>query len=254
MNEAYRVKNSEDVRREVMIDGTITEAGVEETRICAAYRRRTKDKVLYSWFNAGHLFFIQERERRVVQLLKRQGFSELEQKRICEIGCGTGYWLREFIKWGSPPRNLVGIDLLPERVAEAKTLCPSEVRIETGSAAELKFPDRTFDLVLQSTVLTSILDASLKRKIASEMLRVVKDEGFILWYDYMVNNPWNPDVKGIGKKEITQLFPGCRIEMQRITLVPPFCRWLAPYSWMACHLLERMRVFNTHYLGVISKA
>ena len=133
-------------------------------------------------------------------------------------------------------------------------LCPSRVQIETGSAAELNFPDGTFDLVLQSTVFTSILDADLKRQIASEMLRVVKDDGLVLWYDYMVTNPWNLDVRGIDKKEITQLFPGYRIKFHRISLIPPFCRWLAPYSWMACHVLERMRVFNTHYLGVISKA
>ena len=237
-----------------MIDGSITETEVEEARICAAYRRRTKDKVLYSWFNPGHLFFIQERERRVVQVLKRYGFSELENKRICEIGCGTGYWLREFIKWGSSPRNLVGIDLLPERVAEAKLLCPSGVQIETGSAAKLDFPDNTFDLVLQSTVLTSVMDADLKRQMALEMLRVVKDDGLILWYDYSVNNPWNQDVRGIDKKEIARLFPCCRIELHRITLVPPFCRWLARYSWLACYFLERLRVFNTHYLGVITKA
>lgn len=236
-----------------MIDRAITATEVEEARISAAYRKRTNDKVLYSWFNPGHLFFIHERERRVLQVLKRHGFSELEKKRICEVGCGTGYWLREFIKWGASPRNLVGIDLLPERVAEAKLFCPSGVQIEIGSAAKLDFPDGSFDLVLQSTVLTSVMDADLKRQIALEMLRAVKDDGRILWYDYLVNNPWNPDVRGINKKEIAQLFPGCRIELHRITLVPPFCRWLAPYSLMACRVLERMRVFNTHYLGVISK-
>lgn len=237
-----------------MADGLVMETDIEEARICAAYRRRANDKVMYSWFKPGHLFFIQERERRILRLLKQHGLSELENTRIFEVGCGAGYWLREFVKWGAHPQNLVGVDLLPERVAEARVLCPPGVRIECGSAAKLDFPDGSFDLVLQSTVLTSVVDPELKRQIASEMLRVVKDNGRVLWYDYLVNNPWNPDVRGIKKREIARLFPGCRIELHRITLAPPVCRLLAPYSWLACYILERLRVFNTHYLGVISKA
>jgi hypothetical protein len=29
--------------------------------------------------------------------LKRYGHESLQEKKIAEIGCGTGYWLREFI-------------------------------------------------------------------------------------------------------------------------------------------------------------
>ena len=157
------------------------------------------------------------------------------------------------MKWGARPENFAGIDLLPERVEKAGILCPSGVTIKVGSAAKLNFPDGSFDLVLQSTVLTSVVDPSLKRQIASEMLRVVKEKGLLLWYDYLVNNPWNPDVRGINKGEIARLFPGCKIELRLITLAPPLCRRLALYSWSACYLLERLRVFNTHYLGVITK-
>lgn len=240
-------------RSDVEVDSVIVKTEDEEARICAAYRRRAKDKVLYSWFNPGHLFFIHERERRVLRLLNRHGLSKLDDKRICEVGCGTGYWLREFLKWGARPQNLVGVDLLPERVAEARALCPSGVQVEIGSAAKLDFPDGAFDLVLQSTMLTSVLDPHLKRQVASEMLRVMKGNGLLLWHDYLMDNPWNPDVRGIKKREIVQLFPDCRIELYRVTLAPPLCRLLARYSWLACYMLERMQVFNTHYLGVITK-
>jgi hypothetical protein len=72
----------------------------------------------------------------------------------------------------------------------------------------------------------------------------------ILRHDYLVNNPWNPDVRGVNKREIQDLFPGCRIKLQRATLA----RLLAPYSFLLCSLLEKIRIFNTHYLGVIRKA
>ena len=54
---------------------------------------------------------------------------------------------------------------------------------------------------MQSTCFTSILDQEMKKSIAREVLRVLKDEGIILWYDFRYNNPKNPDVKGIEKKK-----------------------------------------------------
>ena len=177
----------------------------------------------------------------------------MDTKKILEVGCGTGHWLREFIKWGARPENITGVDLLPDRVAEAKQLCSEAVRIQCGSAAEPALPDATFDLVLQSTVFTSILDLGLKQQIAAEMLRVLRKDGLIVWYDYHVNNPWNPDVRGVKKREIYQLFPGCRITLRRITLAPPLTRLITPCSWLACYLLERIPLLCTHYLGVIRK-
>jgi ubiquinone/menaquinone biosynthesis C-methylase UbiE len=196
---------------------------------------------------------IQERERRLLTLLKRYGFASLKEKKILEVGCGTGYWLREFIKWGALPENVTGIDLLADRVSKARRLCPPAVRLQCASAAQLPFANERFDLVLQSTVFTSILDPDLKRRVAAEMMRVVKPEGVILWYDYYVNNPWNSDVRGVKRREIARLFPRCRIELERITLLPPLARFLAPYSYLSCYLLEKLPPLCTHYLGVIRK-
>ena len=224
----------------------------EEERICAAYAKR-HENTRYSWFNPSYAFMMQERERRMLVALEQHGFASLGTRKILEIGCGTGYWLREFIKFGAQPQNITGVDLLSGRVAIGRQLCPERVRIECGSATTLGFPDGCFDLVLQSTVFSSVLDPSTRQQMASEMLRVVKADGALLWYDFHVNNPRNPDVQGMKKREIFRLFPGCRIELRRITLAPPLARLLAPYSLLACYLLERFKVFNTHYLGVIRK-
>src|SRR4030095_3510600 len=228
-------------------------ARVEEARIRTAYAKRQGNDARYSWFSPGHLFTIQERERRLLTLLQRHGFAFLDTYKILEIGCGTGYWLREFVKWGVRPEHIAGVDLLSDRVTEAKKLCPEAVQVQCGSAAELAFPSATFDLVLQSTVFTSVLDSSMKQQMASEMLRVVKSAGCILWYDYCVNNPWNSDVRGVKRREITQLFPDCQIELERITLLPPLARLLAPYSYLSCYLLEKLPPLCTHYLCVIRK-
>jgi hypothetical protein len=100
---------------------------------------------------------------------------------------------------------------------------------------------------------TSVLDAGIRRQIASEMLRVLKPDGVILWYDFLVNNPQNPDVRGVPKREIGALFSGCRFDLRRVTLVPPVVRWLAPRSWFMTYMLSHVRPLCTHYLGVITK-
>jgi ubiquinone/menaquinone biosynthesis C-methylase UbiE len=224
----------------------------EEDRIRAVYAK-LQHETRYSWFSPSYVFLIQERERRMLQALEQHGFASLHSMKILEIGCGRGFWLREFIKWGANPQNITGVDLLADSVAIAKQLCPEGVRIECGSGTKVGFLDGCFDLVLQSTVFSSILDFSTRQQIASEMLRLVKAGGVILWYDFHVNNPRNPDVQGVNKREIFRLFPNCRIDLRRITLAPPLARLLAPSSLLTCYLLERLKIFNSHYLGVIRK-
>jgi len=59
-------------------------------------------------------------------------------------------------------------------------------------------------------------------------------------------------VKGIGKSEILRLFPNCKFNFNKITLAPPIARAIAPYSYLASYLLEKLKFLNTHYLVVIS--
>jgi 2-polyprenyl-3-methyl-5-hydroxy-6-metoxy-1,4-benzoquinol methylase len=99
-------------------------SSIEEARIRAAYAKRQKDDTRYSYFSMSNLFMKQVQEQRLLTLLKRHDFAPLNTKKILEVGCGTGSQLREFIKWGARPENITGIDLLVDRIAEAKYLCP----------------------------------------------------------------------------------------------------------------------------------
>src|SRR6266571_2248553 len=140
----------------------------EESRIQEAYARRRSGH-LYSRFNPAYLFIVQEREQRFLSLLSRHGCVPLENKMILEVGCGSGDLLRDFIKWGARPENIVGIELLRERMTEAIELCPKAVSVYQGNAARLPFTKESFDIVMQSTVFTSVLDPGMKQQLASEM-------------------------------------------------------------------------------------
>lgn len=227
----------------------------ETERIKSAYRKRAledKDN-LYSFFRPAHLFYIQRREQMVLEVLLRKGIHSLKDKSFLEIGCGNGSVLRDFVQYGAMPENCFGIDLVPEHVTIAEKVSPN-IEFVCASAENLPYGNDSFDIVLQFTVFTSILNGGMKSRIASEMMRVLKPDGMILWYDYHMDNPRNPDVRGVRKKEIYELFPGCHIELKRITLAPPLARALVPHSVILCQLLEKLPFLCTHYLGVIKKA
>lgn len=226
----------------------------DEARTRAAYARRSRQDPRYSWANLAYVFARQERERVVLESLARHGCMPLVGRSLLDVGCGSGAWLRDFVRWGARPADLHGLDLLPDSVDDARRLCAPGVEVECGSATRLPFRSDAFDIVLQATVLTTVLDPATRHTIAAEMLRVVRPGGIILWYDFRVNNPSNPDVRGIGQREVHDLFPGCGIALRRLGLVPPLARWLVPRSWLASYLLGRLPLLCTHYVGVIRRS
>jgi SAM-dependent methyltransferase len=95
-------------------------ARTEEARIRAAYAKREEADARYSWFSPGYQFMMQQRERRLLALLRRHDCENLDSKKILEVGCGAGQWLCDFIKWGARPENVTGIELLADRVSKAR--------------------------------------------------------------------------------------------------------------------------------------
>jgi SAM-dependent methyltransferase len=224
---------------------------LEEARIRDVYARRAADQRCRPG-NPVHLFMLQSRERAFLKLVDTR-FGPLADQRILEIGCGSGQWLLDLIRWGARPDRLTGLDLLPDRIEEARRRCPDAVRLICGSAAATGLAGGAYDIVLQSTAFSSVLDTGVRRAIAAEMLRLLAPAGRIVWYDFFVDNPWNADVRRVGRSEIAALFPGCRVHLTRITLAPPVARALLPLSRVACEMLERMPLFCTHYLGVVTR-
>jgi ubiquinone/menaquinone biosynthesis C-methylase UbiE len=214
-------------------------------------KRRFANSDVYSWFNAANLFNIHQRQRWLLATLKSHNFTNISKFQILEMGCGSGGVLTEFLSFGASPQNLFGIDLLADRLSHAKKWL-STSHFSNADGQDLPFPSQSFDLIMQFTALSSILDSSVRQKICSDMLRVLKPSGLILWYDFWLN-PTNSQTHGIRPAEIRRLFSGCRFDFQRITLAPPIARRLVPVSWLFCAFLEKLKIFNTHYLVAISE-
>ncbi|QQR73851.1 MAG: class I SAM-dependent methyltransferase [Holophagales bacterium] len=226
----------------------------EVARIRGEYERRRREIPVdfYARWRPENLFARHSQERALLTGLRRERVLPLGDQRILEVGCGDGDWLGIFAEFGAAPENLAGIDLDEARISVARARYPrSDLR--TGEASHLPWADESFDLVAQSTVFSSILSDQMKRDVASEMLRVLRPGGVIVWYDFFVNNPANPHVRGVRRSEVEGLFGGCRGRLVRTTLAPPLARWLVPRSWAAATLLASLRVLDTHFLGVLRK-
>lgn len=225
-------------------------ADAEARRLSAAYAARAAT-ARGSSADVAHQCMLAERERRVLALLGREGMTPLANVRVLEVGCGAGQWLRDLVRWGARPEQVFGVELLADRVADARRSVAPGVTVQQGDLAALPFADASFDLVLQSTVFTSILDPERRRRSAQEMRRVMRPGGMILWYDFHVDNPRNPNVRKVTASELVALFPGCAVRSEKITLAPPLARLVAPLSSHLYNIITTLTPLRTHTLAAI---
>jgi len=229
-------------------------AGADIARIAAEYERRTREipADYYALSRQANLLMHTHTLRASINMLRRAALFPLEGRRIADIGCGNGSWLLEYVQWGAYPADLAGIDLMPERIALARTRLP-DADLQIGTASELPWPDESFDLVTQSLVFMNMSDPALKQAVAHEMLRVLRPGGAILWFDLRVNNPRNPRAHGVRAAEIRRLFQGCRVTLCPALLAPPLARLIAGWSWPLADALQTIPCLCTHYAGLIRK-
>lgn len=190
----------------------------------------------------------QERQRELLKLLAARPGRPADW-RATEVGCGAGGNLLDLLRLGLLPAHLSGIELLPERLATARAALPEGVRLLAGDAGDADIAPASQDLVLQSTVFSSILDRALQQRVADAMWRWLKPGGAIVWYDFTFNNPRNPDVRGVPLKRVRELFPQGHFTARRVTLAPPLARAL-PSAYALFNLVPWLR---THRLVLIDK-
>ena len=207
----------------------------------------------YSMFNPAVWQGVQERQRVLVQLLTQFSRKPLADLRVLEVGCGTGGNLLELLRMGFSPANLVGNELLPERSTAARLNLPEATQVLPGDALQLPIEQCSFDLVYQSTVFSSLLDANFQNKFANKIWSWVKPGGAVLWYDFTYNNPQNPDVKGVSLARIRQLFPEGVIHSKRVTLAPPISRRVCNLHPALYTVLNTVPLLRTHVLCWIEK-
>jgi SAM-dependent methyltransferase len=219
-------------------------------RIRTEYARRSREVGVEDW--RVRLFVRQMRERVLLAELARAGLAPVPGLRILDVGCGEGQWLVDFQTWGARQSDLAGIELDPARADGARERVPS-ADIRVGNAGELPWEDASFDVVLQATLLSSLVEPELRRSVAAEMARVTAPRGVVVSYDMRTENPRNPHLRALRRRELGELFPGFDVRARPVTLALPLARRVAARSFRAAGALEALRVLDTHLLAVLSR-
>ncbi|WP_157263599.1 class I SAM-dependent methyltransferase [Azohydromonas aeria] len=225
----------------------------EAAAVRARYARRAGLGDRYHPLLVNVLLARQQRERALCALLRAHAGFDLAALRVTEVGCGHGDNLLELLRLGFAPAHLTGIELLAERHAQARERLPAATRLVLGNAVEADVVPGSQDIVLQSTVFSSLLDDAFQQRLAGAMWRWLRPGGAVLWYDFAFDNPRNPDVRGVPLARVRALFPQGRIQARRVTLAPPLAR-AAVRAHPALHrLLDVLPWLRTHRLCWIAK-
>jgi SAM-dependent methyltransferase len=224
----------------------------EPGSVAARYARRPASD-LYSPLRPEVQRLLQQRQRALLGLLRRAGIERVDGLHLVEVGCGSGNNLLELLQLGFSPEHLLGLELLPQRVEAARARLPSALRLHLGDACTADVAPASQDMVLQSTVFSSLLDDAFQQRLADAMWHWLKPGGAVIWYDFTVDNPRNQDVRGVPVARIRQLFPRGEVVARRVTLAPPLARAACrvhPWLHDALNLLPLLR---THVLAWVAK-
>lgn len=216
--------------------------------VYAGYRDAAHGK--WARGNPGNLAMVAERNACITSLLARHGLPSLAGRRVLDVGCGGGELLRFLTTLGARPGDLYGVDLLPERIAAARELLP-EARFGVGNAERLEFTTGSFDLVTLFTVFSSVLDDRMSTNLAREVTRVLRPGGQVLVYEFRVPSLTNRHTRPLGRRQISQLFPGAALVARSLTVVPPLARRLGGLTGTLYPLLACLPFLRTHNLVLL---
>lgn len=121
-----------------------------------------------------------------------------EGEAVLDVGCGAGVDTFVAAVMVGPEGRVIGIDLISEMLNRARTNLEKtsfkNVTFQEGSAEELPFPDRIFDVVISNGVFNLITD---KAKALKEVFRVMKSSGRFLLADQILTGDMPADSKSM---------------------------------------------------------
>ena len=120
-------------------------------------------------------------------------------------------------------------------------------------ARYLSFRNKSFDIISIFTVFSSIIRKIDRIKVATEIDRVLKPKGIVIFYDIRYGNPFNNNVIGMKYSELDELFPKYKKSIKPVTLLPFLSRMIGRefkflYTWFS-----KISFLRTHHLGIMTK-
>ena len=158
--------------------------------------------------------------------------------------------MKLLINLGANEKNISGIDIRDSSILNAKRRYP-KAHFNMMDARILTYENNTFDCIISFTLLSSVLGFDNRKRIINEAMRVLKPNGFIIYYDMRYNNPFNNNIVGINKKELSKLFTNMKLDLNLLTIVPPVARRLGFLTKFLYPQISKISLFNSHYMFLV---
>jgi len=228
------------------------EERAERNRIERVYSAYSSDPY-YSRIWTGHAArFILERKWEDVDRALRAEGMDVRAARLLDLGAGEGGDCDRFRQLGLRPERIVALDLLQECLHSARKSYEWLAALQADGAL-LPFRDGSFEVVYQSTMLSSVLDRNRRARILGEVRRVLAPRGLFVSYDMRYRNPWNRNTRPVSSADIRAAFPGCQVRAYSTTPIPQLVRLLTFLPRAMWRAIEKVPPLRSHLLVVVRK-
>lgn len=139
-----------------------------------------------------------------VKIINRNKLSLSNFNNIIDIGCGTGYWLREIANLRGNSKGLVGLDISKERIKAAKSI-NNNIAYIINDICNMPFNSNLFDFVIAFDVFMFLIDDDDLIKSFSEAVRVLIKNGYFLFFDIIGKKVNNNKTRGFKLNEIIEI-------------------------------------------------
>jgi SAM-dependent methyltransferase len=224
--------------------------GSDRQRLRAVYDAYDSDpRYREKWVDGAAVRFMRDRKWMAIGRLFERFRVAAQRVVVLALGAGGEGDCARFRECGIRPENIVAIDLLERQARRGRQAHPWMISL-TGDAESLPFRDASFDVVYQSTMISSVLEARRRNAIFADVRRVLRHGGFFLSYDIRYPNPWNLQTRPLRSAELKRAFGGWHITIGSLTGIPQLLRVLAPHSIGVCRVLESIPPLRSHLLMV----
>lgn len=205
----------------------------------------------WTLFKPLALFYRHQLELALTRALRREGVA-LEGKRLLEDGCERGNLLRQLVELGASPGRCVGLDRDIEALRDGRARAAAAVRFVCGDAAALPFHARSFDVVVQSLLFSSLPPGKARERAAAEVERVLADGAVLVWYDF-VERAKEGLPRGLELDEVRELFPGWRLAAYKFGLRFRWVHFLVNKCLWLAQTLASLGVARSHYVIIMRR-